>query len=144
MTHTRLGLALAFGLVAGAAHAAPTDYRFVPVSATVERGVAVTLKVEVRERLQNQLVPNVEIGPAQVDRSPDGRPNEAHPAFFAPSLDYGVYGFRADMPTDGNWALTFTAKIPGEAQLVAASVTFVAVEPRQAAPVRPAPGSGSN
>ena len=127
------GLALLFLLGWGftPAHAAPTDYRFDPVTATVERGIAVTLKVEMRERAQNRLVPGAEMTEAHVDRSPDGRPDESHPAFFEPNPEYGVYRFRAAVPTDGNWALTFTAKILGEAQPIAANVTFTAVEPGQ-------------
>lgn len=120
-----LGMSAGFG----PARAAPADYRFVPIPATVERGVAVSLTVEIREAAQNQLIPGAEITQAQVDRSPDGRPQESHPAFFEPSLDYGVYRFRADMPTDGNWALTFLAKISGQTQPVAATVTFAVIDP---------------
>ncbi|ATC24383.1 MULTISPECIES: hypothetical protein [Caulobacter] len=107
-------------------HAAPTDYRFEPIASVVARGVAVQLQVRVW-RLDNRLVPQVQFSNLQVDRSPEGQADGALPAFFAPSLDYGVYTFRADLPTDGTWALKFTAKIPGEAQPVAASVTFKVV-----------------
>jgi hypothetical protein len=122
-------LILATGIAFGTARAAPADFRFVPIPATAERGDAVTLKVEIREAGQNRLIPGAEITDAHVDRSPDGRPNETHPAFFEPSLEYGVYRFRADMPTDGNWALTFVAKIPGETQPVAATVTYTVTDP---------------
>jgi len=52
---------------------------------------------------------------------------EACRPFFTPSLAYGVYNFRADLPVDGNWALTFHAKVPGEPQLIAGTVTFSVV-----------------
>jgi len=129
---------LALGIAFGTARAAPTTFRFIPIPATVERGVAVTLKVEIREAGQNQLIPGAEITDAHVDRSPDGRQGEAHPAFFEPSLEYGVYRFRADLPTDGNWALSFIAKIFGETQPVAATVTYTATEP---VAVRPSAGN---
>ena len=123
-------LAFGFGVAGGVALAAPTDYRFEPTSPTIERGGGVALRIEVRERAQNRLVPNVEFRDARVDRSTDGMPNAVLPAFFEPSLDYGVYRFRADLPTDGNWTLNFTALIPGEPQPVGASVTFKVVGPR--------------
>ena len=122
-------LILVMGAGFGSAFAAPANYKFVPIPATVERGIAVTLKVEIREAGQHRLVPGAEITEARVDRSPDGRPQESHPAFFEPSLDYGVYRFRANMPTDGNWALIFLAKISGETQPVAATVTFAVTDP---------------
>lgn len=120
---------LALGVAFGTARAAPADYRFIPVPATVERGVAVTLNVEIREAGQNRLVPGAEITDAHVDRSPDGQPGQVHPAFFEPSLEYGVYRFRADLPTDGNWALSFVAKMSGDTQPVAATVTYAVTEP---------------
>ena len=51
------------------------------------------------------------------------------PAFFTPSLDQGIYASRADVPTDGNWPLTFLAKIPGEPQPAPARVVLSVVEP---------------
>ena len=71
----------------------------------------------------------MEVNDASVDRSPDGVPAARLPAFYTPSLDYGVYRFRADLPTDGVWALQFYARLPGEKQLVPARVTFRVVGP---------------
>ena len=115
------------------ASAAPAGFRFQPVETSVERGVGVTVKVRIVDAAQNLPVPDVEIRDPHVDRSPDGLPNAVLPAFFAPTLEYGVYSFRADFPTDGNWALTFTARIPGQAQPVAASVIFVVADPKRPA-----------
>ena len=117
------------GLVASAA---PTDYRFDPIASTIERGVGVAIRIEVRERTQNRPVPRVEFRDSRVDRSSDGLPAAVLPAFFEPSLEYGVYRFRADLPTDGNWTLTFTAIIPGEPQPVTGSVGFKVAGPRPA------------
>ena len=117
------------GLIASAA---PTDYRFDPVALTVAPGVGVPIRIEVRERTQNRPVPNVEFRDCRVDRSADGFPTAVLPAFFEPSLEYGVYRFRADLPTDGNWTLTFTAIIPGEPQPVTSSVAFKVTRPRPA------------
>ncbi|WP_172271765.1 hypothetical protein [Caulobacter sp. RHG1] len=109
-----------------AGQAAPTDYRFEPIASVVVRGVAVPLQVRVW-RLDNRLVPQVQFSNLQVDLSPEGQIGGALPAFFAPSLDYGIYSFRADLPTDGTWALRFTAKIPGEVQPIAGSIIFKVV-----------------
>jgi hypothetical protein len=118
---------LALALWPTASQAGPADYRFEPVTAVVARGVGVPLKVQVWSRGGNVLVPGVEMGDARVDRSPEGQLGGVLPAFFTPSLDYGTYGFRADLPTDGTWALKFTARIPGEAQPIPGSVTFKVV-----------------
>lgn len=118
---------LALALCPAASQAAPADYRFETVAPLVERGVGVPLKVQVWSRSGNVLVPGVEMRDARVDRSPEGQWGGALPAFFTPSLEYGIYNFRADLPTDGTWALKFTARPPGEAQPIQASVTFKVV-----------------
>lgn len=118
--------------------AAPTDYRFEAVTDTVERGVGVPLRVRALHSPNGQPAAGIEFREARVDRSPDGQVGGSHPAFFTPGLDYGIYSFRADLPVDGRWALTFTARIPGELQPVTASVVFSVVGrlPAPTAPVR--------
>jgi hypothetical protein len=110
-----------------ASQAAPADYRFEAVTPTLQRGVGVPFQVRAVSRFNGQPVPGIEIRDAYVDRSPDGQRGGSLPAFFTPSLAYGVYNFRADLPVDGNWALTFQAKVPGEPQLIAGTVTFSVV-----------------
>lgn len=107
--------------------AGPTDYRFEPTAIVVERGVGVPLKVQVWRRGGNAMVAGVVMGDASVDRSPEEQSGSVRPAFFTPSLEYGTYSFRADLPTDGTWALKFTAYITGETQPIAGSVTFKVV-----------------
>lgn len=126
-------------LLPTASLAAPTDYRFEAVTDTVVRGVGVPLRVRALYSANGQPAPSIEVRDARVDRSPDGQVGGSHPAFFTPSLDYGVYGFRADLPVDGRWALTFTARIPGEPQPVTASVVFTVVGrlPAATAPTAP-------
>jgi hypothetical protein len=114
-------------LLPTASAAAPTDYRFEAVENTVERGVGVPLQVRAVYAATGQPVPGLDVRTAFVDRSPDGQVGGSHPAFFTPSLDYGIYSFRADLPVDGRWALVFTARIPGEPQPVTASVVFTVV-----------------
>ncbi len=123
---------LVAGLAAQApiAGVAPADVRFQPVETSVERGVGFTVKVCIFDTAPNLPVPDVEIRDPHVHRSPDGLPNAVLPAFFAPSLDYGIYSLRTDFLTDGNWVLTSTARIPGQAQPIAASMNFVAVSPK--------------
>ena len=94
-------LAAVLTTVAPIASAAPAAVRFEPVEASVERGASVMVKVRIVDAAQNLPLPDVEVRDPHVDRSPDGLPNAVLPAFFAPSLDYGVYSFRADFPTSG-------------------------------------------
>lgn len=131
-------LSLALALWPSFGDAAPADYRFEAVTPAVERGVGVPLQVRVLSRSTGLLVPGIDMRDARVDRSPDGQRGGASPAFFTPSRAYGVYNFRADLPVDGNWALSFSARIPGESQSIDASVTF-AVAGRLTAPPTVAP-----
>ena len=105
----------------------PADYRFEAVAPIVERGVGVPLKVRIWSRTANAAIAGAEIRDAYVDRSPEGQAGGGLPAFFTPSLEYGVYNFRADLPTEGTWALKFTARLFGEAQPLPASVVFKVV-----------------
>ncbi|MBT9470775.1 MAG: hypothetical protein IV099_06280 [Phenylobacterium sp.] len=124
---------LAFGVLAGlsanAAFAAPAEYRFDALSATVERGVGVTVQIQAVNIRTGQPVPDVEFHDPRVDRSPDGIPGATFLAFFVPGLDYGTYKFRTDFPTAGQWALTFQARIAGEPSPIFASVIFKIVDP---------------
>lgn len=110
--------------------AAPTDYRFDPLPASVQRGMGVTVEVRVVNIQTGQPVPDVEISDPRFDRSPDGMPGATSPTFLVPGLDYGAYKFRTSFPTAGQWALTFQAKISGESSPIYASVVFQVVDPR--------------
>lgn len=114
-------------LLPTASAAAPTDYRFEAVENTVQRGVGVPLRVRALYAATGLPAPGLEVRGAFVDRSPDGQVGGSHPAFFTPSLDYGLYSFRADLPVDGRWALIFTAHIPGEPQPITGNVVFTVV-----------------
>lgn len=120
-------LVLSLTLWPAVGEAAPADYRFEAVAPLVERGVGVPIKIQVWSRAGAALVGGVDMGEARVDRSPEGQLGGALPAFFTPSLEYGTYSFRADLPTDGTWALKFVARIPGEPQPISGSVTFKVV-----------------
>lgn len=118
------------------AQSAPATYRFEAVQTTVERGVARPLSVTAFSTAGVR-VAGMEVLEASVDRSPDGLPGARLPAFFTPSLDYGVYRFRADLPTDGAWALQFLARAPGEKQPVRGRVVFRVVGPSPAGRTAP-------
>lgn len=121
-------LAMSLAPSAGMTQTAPPKYRFEAVEATIERGVGRSIRVRAVTEL-GAPVAGMEVTDASVDRSPDGIPAARLPAFYTPSLDYGVYHLRADLPTDGVWALQFSARVPGEKQLVPARVTFRVVGP---------------
>ncbi len=118
---------LALALWPAVSQAAPADYRFEALAPVVERGVGVPLKVRIWSRTTNAAVAGADIRDAYVDRSPEGQQGGVLPAFFTPGLEYGVYNFRADLPTDGTWALKFTVRLFGEAQPLPASVVFKVV-----------------
>ena len=119
-----VSIAVSLEILPHVAWAAAADFRFEAVAGRVERGVDVTIKVQVFERAQNRPVANIEFLDSRIERSTDGVSVASFPAFFVPSVDYGVYGFRTDFPTDGDWTLRLSAKIPGERQSISASVNF--------------------
>ncbi|MBB3892807.1 MULTISPECIES: hypothetical protein [Phenylobacterium] len=65
------------------------------VAPIVERGVGVPLKVRIGSRTTNAAIAGADIRDAYVDRSPEGQAGGVLPAFFTPSLEYGVSNFRA-------------------------------------------------
>lgn len=108
--------------------AAPDDYRFEPTTPILERGVGVTVAVEMRDRRTGRLVPGAEIRNPRVDRSPDGVAAN-FPAFVVPGLDYGRYQFRTDLPVAGQWALSWEARVFGEPAPIPGRVVLRVVDP---------------
>ncbi len=76
---------------------------------------------------------------ASLDKSPDGQPGAYAPVTVLPTSDYGVYAFKTDLNTDGRYALTVRAKLPGVAQPVSGIVIFTTPAPKSALPPAAAP-----
>lgn len=129
------------GLVApSSAEAAAVDYRFEAVEAAIPRGVGVVVHVRILDA-RGQSVGGVQIDQPRIDSAAGVWPVASHPAFFQPGLEYGVYAFRADFPTDGFWTLNFQAKPWGETTPIPAKVVFKVGSPGSSSAVnRPVQG----
>lgn len=111
--------------------AAPGDYRFEAVDPYPQRQVGVVLLVRVRDA-QGRPQPGGDVLEARLDKSPDGQPGAYAPVTFLRSADYGVYGFKTDLNTDGRYALSFTLRLPTETQPVSGTVVFTTPRPTTA------------
>ena len=127
-----------FCLLAGPLAAQAADYRFEAASPNLTRGVAKTILVKVTPVEQGRIMPRMSARDATVSMVP-GRGLAVFPAFFEPSLDYGLLRFRADLPTSGDWILAFTLQPVGE-PTKAASVNLKVADPPRAAAASPVSG----
>ena len=114
------------------------DYKFEAASPSLTRGVAKIILVKVTPVEQGRIMPRMSARDATLSMPP-GRGIATFPAFFEPSLDYGLLRFRADLPTSGDWILAFTLQPSGEATK-AASVNIKVADPPRAAAQSPATG----
>lgn len=120
-------------LLAGPLAVQAADYKVETVSPSLTRGVAKTILVKVTPVEQGRIMPRMSARDATVSMAP-GRGLAVFPAFFEPSLDYGLLRFRADLPTSGDWILAFTLQPVGEPTKAASVNLKVADPPRVAAP----------
>lgn len=120
-------------LLAGPLAVQAADYRFEAASPSLTRGVAKTILVKVTPVEQGRIMPWMSARDATVSLAP-GLGVAVFPAFFEPSLDYGLLRFRADLPTSGDWMLAFTLRPVGEPTKAASVNLKVADPPRAAAP----------
>jgi hypothetical protein len=135
----RLALVLGAGLIAAPLAVEAADYRFEVASPSLTRGIATTVLVKVSPVEPGRIMPAFSARDATVSTTGSA----VFPAFFEPSLDYGLLRFRADFPTSGDWVLAFILQPVGE-PAKAASVNLKVVAPSRAllpsqvsGPVRP-------
>lgn len=113
------------------AHAQMEKYLATPVESTLDRGVAVIIKVLIQDIRSKQPVPGARISDARVNRSRDILVPASFPAYHEPSLEYGVYRFKADLSTVGDWTLSFRVRFANEDESLLA-VTVKVVDPYMA------------
>jgi hypothetical protein len=59
-------------------------------------------------------VPDAVIFAKRLDMAPDGMPTMTTPLEPLPSTDPGVYRFKTNLPMEGGWQLSISAKVQGE------------------------------
>jgi hypothetical protein len=111
-------------LLAVPARAGGKDYRFDVVQAQLAGKNLTDVTVKLTHVPDGKAVPGAVIFQTKVDMGPSGMgemtgkvtPQTPNPA--------GLYHFRTETGMAGTWALTLTAKVPGEADTVRGTVTF--------------------
>ncbi|MGD9923930.1 MAG: FixH family protein [Hyphomicrobiaceae bacterium] len=127
MTRSRfLVLFAAVSLGARVAFAGPADYVFEPVSVDVHNGKDSEFAVRLRNKATGKPVEGAVLFRTRLDMSPDsmGEMTAKHAAM--PSMEPGVYRFKADFTMAGGWAFKLMAKVPGENETVQGTVVFKA------------------
>jgi hypothetical protein len=111
-----------------ASWAAPEDYRFELVGQPEKTGAGTLVKVRLVTVAGGKPVPGVEIVQTRLDMGPDGMAAMTAKVKPLPSREPDVYLFEAQPTMAGNWALTVSAKIEGEAEPVTGAITIPVVK----------------
>lgn len=123
------GTLVVSGLLGSAAFAAATDYRFEVVSARTAGAGKTDVTVRLVHVPDNKPVPDAVIFQTRADMAPSGMPTmmgNVSPAAAQPPP--GTYRLQVETGMVGNWALTLSAKVQGEAETVRATVPFSAAQ----------------
>jgi len=118
------GLAVSLG--ANVAHAGPADYVFEPVSAEVRNGNDSEFAVRLRNKATGKPVQGAVLFRTRLDMSPEGMETMTAKHTAMPSIEPGVYKFKADFTMAGSWAFKLMAKVSGENETVQGTIVFEA------------------
>lgn len=121
------GAALAV-VSAAPAFAAATDYRFEVVTARPAGPQKTDVTVRLVHAADNKPVADAVIFETHADMGPEGMPTMPGDVTAGAPQPGGAYRFQVATAMPGNWALTLSAKVQGEAQTVKGTVTFKAVK----------------
>ena len=125
-----LGTAATFAprLLAPAALAAASDYRFEVVSARPAGPGKTDVTVRLIHLPDNKPVPDAVVFQTRADMAPAGMPTMTGNVTAQAGQQPGTYRFQVDTGMAGGWALTLAAKVQGETETVRATVTFSAAQ----------------
>lgn len=116
-------LASVFGLaMATKAVAAAQDYRFEAVGPPVESGKATVVKIRLIHLPDSKPVTGAVLFQTRFDMGPDGMPSMTAPTKLVRASDANLYELELEPPMGGNWALSLSAKLQGEAETVNGTV----------------------
>jgi len=126
---TTLGTAIAATvMLTCAAFAGANDYAFEPVAADIKKGEEVTVAVRLVHKPTGKAVPDAVIFASRIDMSPESMPTMAAPLTPIPGGEAGTYGFKTSLVMAGQWLLSLSAKVQGEAETVIGKITIKAAE----------------
>ena len=101
------------------------DYEFQLVDAAPRTGEAI-LSVRLVNKKTGKTVPDAVIIAMRIDMAPDGMGTMTSSVEPMPSLEPGIYRFKADLMMAGGWRLSLGAKVQGETGTVESKLVFKA------------------
>lgn len=128
-TYARAARAALIAAAIGASTAAFADikdYKFEPVSQTVEVGPDKVITVRLMNTKTGKPVPNAVIFATRLDMGPDGMQEMATKIAPVPGTEPGTYKFMASLGMAGRWQLSLGAKVQGETGTVEAKIAITA------------------
>lgn len=103
--------------------AAAKDYQFQLVGSPVESGKATLVKVKLIHVPDGKPVGGAIIIQTKLDMTPEGMASMTVSAKASATTDAGIYQIEAQPEMPGNWALSLSAKVQGEAETVTGTLT---------------------
>ena len=103
------------------------DYEFQLVDAAPRTGEAI-LSVRLVNKKTGKTVPDAVIIATRIDMAPDGMGSMTSSIEAMPSIEPGIYRFKADLMMAGGWRLSLGAKVQGEIGTVESKLTLKAVK----------------
>ena len=104
--------------------AASADYRFELAGEPANNGTGTLVKLRLVGVADGKPVTGAEIVQTRLDMGPDGMAAMMAPVMPLPSAAPDIYSFEIRPTMPGNWGLTVTVKLPGEAAPITGAVTI--------------------
>jgi hypothetical protein len=120
-------IGLTFAGLSSSAWAQIQDYEFQLVKNEIKPGNAAEIAVRLVDKRSGKVVPDAVIFAERVDMAPDGMEMMVAPIEALPSVEPGIYRFKAQISMAGGWRLSLGAKIQGETDSLENKLEFTAV-----------------
>lgn len=120
-------LGLTFAGLSSNAWAQIQDYEFQLVKNEIKPGNAAEIAVRLVDKRSGKVVPDAVIFAQRVDMAPDGMEMMAAPIVALPSVEPGIYRFKAQISMAGGWRLSLGAKVQGETDSLENKLEFKAI-----------------
>ncbi len=111
---TTAAIALLWSTLASPVHAGVQDYEFQLVQNEAKKGDGTVVSVRLVDKRTGKPVPDAVISAKRVDMAPDGMADMTGKIEQLPSIEPGVYRFKANLSMEGRWQLSLAAKVQGE------------------------------
>lgn len=105
------------------ARAGAQDYRFEAAGPPVKSGKTTIIEIRLVHLPDGKPVSGAVIFQTRFDMGPEGMTGMTAPASVSVTAQTGAYQISAEPQAGGNWALSLSAKVPGEAEPVRGTIT---------------------